>query len=169
MGGITYNGFKLNVENFQAAMSFLKKIKPEFEKLKNTIIKEKLVKNTVKNIDYYIADQNGYSPLSFMRKENFQKIHDDLNNIDAFSLYPHLRCFVDDIKNIFSNYYYQINNERPISYAWQQLKIQMESERTPYRVTDGLDTSMSVFLFEKDGQFYLQLPIKDIRKEKAIL
>lgn len=169
MGGFTYNGFKLNITDFPSVFNFLKEVKKEFELYKKSEICRHIAHLTIDNIDNYILKENNIRNIFGFKNKDVAFALETMNNIPTLSLPPHLRCFLEDITNIYQNYNIRLNADSPISLAWWQLKTMLDTEKTPYNVADSVDLSMSLYLFEKDNQFYLQLPIKDIKDAKNIL
>ena len=169
MGGFTYNGFKLNITDFPSVFNFLKEVKKEFELYKKSEICRHIAHLTIDNIDNYILKENNIRNIFGFKNKDVAFALETMNNIPTLSLPPHLRCFLEDITNIYQNYNIRLNADSPISLAWWQLRTMLATEKTPYNVSDSVDLSMSLYLFEKDNQFYLQLPIKNIKDAKNIL
>lgn len=169
MGGYVYNGFKVNANSFQDVFSILKGLKPEFEAYKKTLIQKHLTNLTVNNIDSYCLKKHNISNRYAFNDNEFDSILKILRNIDKIKFPSYLRCFLDDTINIYENYKYNSQEDKPITLAWQQLKTMIATEKTPYRVSEGIDLSMSIYLFEKDNVYYLALPVKDISMAKKIL
>lgn len=169
MGGYIYNGFKMNVSNFETAYASLRNLRPLFEVVKKNRITRKMAYLTACNIDNHFIEQTGdYKSSLFSDNEQIKEASKILDQLPYIMHANSLHAFIDDIKSSFNNYIYGINSDSPISFAWEQLNAMVKSNKTPYRVADGVDFSMSVYLFEDNNRFYASLPVKDIRDTKKI-